>query len=393
MRKGLLLIFSFLTMVTQGQDFEAMSSDVNRFALSTYAQMAGADKGNFVFSPLSLNFALRMVEAGAVGKTYSEMETVLNPDEDKRQIGINTKRYSQMLQNSEPCAISIANSVWVSKGYKLLPGYVDTLKASYGADCSPLDFSSRRACRRACVVVNQWVSDQTNGKILRLLEDNMVNANTRMILVNAISFKCEWMNKFKSKNNIDGEFHSIDGSVSNHTFMSQTDNFGYADNDDFQAVELPYSGGRFSMLIILPRDDSFDKVETALTADLVLNTLTRLSNERVALTMPKFKGETSVDFSQILRTMGVVEAFGAEADFSAMSGRSDLQLSQVVQKTVIDVDESGTEAASATAATMMVKSAFFPELKHFTADRPFVYFIVDVQTNTILFAGRYVTAH
>ena len=373
----------------RGQGFAPITRDVNGFAAATYAKLADGGDANFVFSPLSLNLAMRMVEEGARGNTAAEMAAVLNPDESAAQIGPNAKRLIVSLKGDDAGSLTLANSVWVKRGYSILPTYTDAIKDCYSATCDQLNFSSRRACRQSCATVNRWVSAQTAGKITNLLTDDMVNANTRMILVNAISFKCDWLHKFKPKNSKDADFHQIDGRTKPTTFMSQTENFGYCKGADYEAVELTYADTRFAMLVVVPAAGRFADVEARLTADFVQSVADSLSDERVALSMPKFNAASSVDFSQILRQLGIVDAFAGNADFSGMSGKQDLQLSKVVQKAVIEVDESGTEAAAATAATMMVKSAYFPELKHLTIDRPFVYFIRDTQTNIILFAGRY----
>ena len=392
MRWIIALCLTFVMSATAcGQWVGPLSRDVNGFAMGAYARLAETGD-NFVFSPLSLNFAMRMVEEGARGGTSAEMTAVLNPAEGTEQIGANVRRYQASLNGNGACDLTVANSVWVAKGYGLLPAFVDTLKSCYDAACGQLNFATRRACRQACAEVNRWVAGQTNGKITNLLTDNMLNANTRLVLVNAINFKCEWMNKFKPKNSAGKDFYSIDGSSKNITFMSKTDDFDYYETADFKAIELPYEGGRFAMLIVMPVDEQFGKFETNLTSDFLNGLADSLNNEHVALSMPKFNAASSVDFGQILKAMGIVDAFGGKADFSGMSGKPDLQLSKVVQKTVVEVDESGTEAASATAATMMVKGAYFPKTKHFDVDHPFVYFIRDTQTNIILFAGRYVKA-
>lgn len=373
----------------QGQGFTPLSRDVNGFAAAAYAKLADGGDANFVFSPLSLNLAMRMVEEGARGNTAVEMVAVLNPNESAAQIGPNTKRLVASYKGNGADVLTLANSVWVKRGYNILPAYADVINNCYQATCDQLNFSSRRACRQSCATVNRWVSGQTGGKITNLLTSDMVNANTRMVLVNAISFKCDWLRKFKPKNSEVADFHQIDGRTASTTFMSQTENFGYCKGTDYEAVELAYADTRYAMLIVVPAEGRFPDVEARFTADFVQGVADSLSDERVALSMPKFNAASSVDFSQILRQLGIVEAFGGAADFSGMSGKQDLQLSKVVQKAVIEVDEAGTEAAAATAATMMVKSAYFPELKHLTIDRPFVYFIRDTQTNIILFAGRY----
>ena len=388
-RIGALLLAVATFTTAQGQGLGPMSRDVNGFAVAAYAKLADGDNANFVFSPLSLNLVMRMVEEGARGNTAAEMATVLNLAESAEQIGANSKRLIASFKSGDASSLTMANSVWVKSGYNLLSAYTDVIKNSYSATCDQLNFSSRRACRQSCAVVNRWVAEQTNGKITNLLTDNMINANTRMILVNAISFKCDWLHKFKQKNSKTADFHQIDGSTARTTFMSQTENFGYRKGADYDAVEMAYADTRYAMLVVVPAEGRFADVEAQLTADFVQSVADSLSDERVALSMPKFDAASSIDFGQILKQMGIVEAFSGKADFSGMSGKPDLQLSKVVQKAMIEVDESGTEAAAATAATMMVKSAYFPDLKHLDIDRPFVYFIRDTQTNVILFAGRY----
>lgn len=389
-RLAFLGVMFTMASTAHSQGFSALSRDVNNFAMAAYGKMAIVDSNNFVFSPLSLNLAMRMVEEGACGNTFAELAAVLNPAESAEQIGDNAKHLIASIKDSGSGSLTLANSVWVKCGFNLIQPYSDAIRNYYSAICDQLDFSSKRACRQSCAIVNRWVSGQTNGKITNLLTDDMLNANTRMVLVNAISFKCDWLHKFKPQNSKVADFHQLDGKVATTTFMSQTDNFMYANGVDYEAVELPYADNRFAMLIVVPAEGCFADFEVRLTADFVQSVTDSLSDERVALSMPRFNTVSSLDFSQILRQMGIADAFGGNADFSRMSGKADLQLSKVVQKAVIEVDESGTEAAAATAATMMVKSAYFPKLKHLTIDRPFVYFVRDTQTNAILFAGRYV---
>ena len=388
----LLMGLSLAVNVVQGQSVERAAADVNTFASQVYKKMADtAGNGNFVFSPLSLNIALRMVEAGARGNTLAEMARVVNPSENATVASHSAQRLLRDLESSDQCGFTAANSVWVDRRCRVLPAFSDTLKLRFDAACQNVDFSRKAAVRRSCTTINNWVKKHTNGKITNLIDDKMVNSDTRMVLVNAIHFKCDWAHKFKKSNNFTGPFHSIDSTSKDVTFMSQTRAFDYIEETDYKAVSLPYSDNRFALLIVMPTG-SFTDFESGLSGEFLTNMLSNMGEERVALSLPKFKAGTSVDFTATLRALGIVEAMSTKADFSGITGRKDLMLSKVVQKAMIEVEESGTEAAAATAAAMMVKSAFIPKLIFFSVDHPFLYFIYDVQNNVVIFAGRHTMA-
>lgn len=379
----------FSAMSACGQNLSDGKGD---FAMSVYQQVAKEkDNGNFVFSPMSVSLALRMTAAGAQGKTLDEMLNVLGGR--KTTLNHDTEKLMESIEGDGPCGAMIANAIWVQKGHGLQSRFVDTLKNYYRADCNESDFIKASARKKAISSINRYVSAKTKGKIGKLVDGNVIGEATRMVLANAIYFKCDWLNPFKPSNTRERMFHSIGGDSASSMFMAQTDNFMYFEDVDCQAVSLPYADGRYQMLVVLPSEKMFRRVEQRLTSVYVANLLSNMGDERVDLTLPKFKIETDVDFTEILKSMGMADAFSPFADFSGMSKSNDLQISKVLHKAVIEVDEQGAEVASATAVAMVMKSVFRPEAKSFVADRPFVYFIVDSATQTILFAGRYVSAN
>ncbi|MBA7666751.1 hypothetical protein ES703_74832 [subsurface metagenome] len=171
--------------------------------------------------------------------------------------------------------------------------------------------------------------------------------------------------------------------------MSQTESFGYAEDDGYQAVELLYDGGELSMVILLPQAGQFEAFEGSLDAQQVDGIIGRLEHRQVILTMPKFEFESDFGLKETLATMGMPVAFSRDADFSGMTGNRDLFIADVIHKAFVSVDEAGTEAAAATAVVMAL-TAVPEEPVEVTVERPFIFLIRDIETGTILFVGRIV---
>jgi len=384
------LLFAFLT---NAQCDSLMSKSLNTFAISAYKQVANVKANkNFVFSPLSINFAMRMTEAGAQNQTYNEIALTINRFEDKQTVNQNVTRFLNSYEDKGDYKLKIANAVWLQKDYKLQSNYTDILQNNYLAKAQNVDFSTSKNRKRTCNTINKWVSTETNGMIKELVSPNVVSRDTRLVLTNAIYFKCNWQSQFRSSNNRTHKFHSIDGSESELNFMKQTEHLKYFENDTMKIVSLPYSSDIFQMFFLLPAQNHFNSVETALQLNSLTSIMQKMEEQQVEISIPKFKIETDIEFTNLLKQMGVIEAFSNNADFSLMTSRNDLKISQVLHKAVIEVEEKGTEAAAATAVIMNLKSAYMPQLKRFIADRPFIYFIWDSANNTMLFAGRYVMA-
>jgi serpin B len=181
----------------------------------------------------------------------------------------------------------------------------------------------------------------------------------------------------------------LDGSQVTVPMMTHTTSYGYAEGEGYRAVELPYQGWELSMVIVLPDKGTFEAFEDSLDGDSANAILGGLAYQEAALTLPKF--EMASDFSLVdaLATMGMPTAFSMGADFSGMDGTQDLFIGEVLHKSFITVDEAGTEAAAATAVEMQLKGAPMEPIE-VTVDQPFIFFIRDIETGTILFAGRVV---
>ncbi|MBN2187622.1 MAG: serpin family protein, partial [Dehalococcoidia bacterium] len=271
------------------------------------------------------------------------------------------------------------------EGYEFLSEFLDVLAENYGAGLRPLDFAS--APEESRITINDWVSDQTEGRIEDLIPQGLINALTRLVLTNAIYFNAAWQYPFEEAATVDGTFHVLGGGEVTVPMMRQTESFSYAEGDGYQAVELPYDGRELSMVILLPEAGQFNDFEDSLDVRQVEAIVKDLESGRVALTMPKFEFESSFGLKESLAAMGMPVAFSGGADFSGMTGNRDLFIADVVHKAFVSVDEAGTEAAAATAVIMQL-TAMPEEPVEVTIDRPFIFLIRDIETGAILFVGR-----
>jgi len=248
-----------------------------------------------------------------------------------------------------------------------------------------LDFAS--ALEESRVTINNWVSEQTEGRIEDLIPQGALDPLTVLVLTNAIYFNAAWAEPFEEKLTEEGTFHLLDGGEVTVPMMRQTKSFGYAEGEGYQAVELPYDGWELSMVILLPQAGEFESFEGALDAGRVDGIVDDLVHRQVALTMPKFEFESGFSLKDALAALGMPDAFTGAADFSGMTGERDLFISEVLHKAFVSVDEAGTEAAAAT-AVVMTKMGMPEEPVEVSMDRPFIFLIRDVETGAILFVGR-----
>jgi serpin B len=212
---------------------------------------------------------------------------------------------------------------------------------------------------------------------------------TRLVLTNAIYFNAAWADAFEEDLTQDDVFYLLDGGQVSVPMMRQTTTYGYAEADGVQAVELPYDGRELAMVILLPQVDKFESFESSLDAERVDAILNSMVYREVALTMPRFETESSFSLVQALAAMGMPDAFHEGADFSGMDGTSDLFISDILHKAFVLVGEEGTEAAAATAVIIKAEAVSAePPPVVVTVDHPFVFFIRDIETGTILFVGR-----
>jgi serpin B len=359
----------------------------NAFALDLYARLRGRE-GNLFFSPASVSTALAMTYAGARGQTAEEMAKTLHftLGQDRLHPALGSLlRDLHAGRKDRGYRLSIANALWAQRGHPFLADFLKLNKDNYGAGVRKVDF--KRATAEARQAINRWVEKQTQDKIKELLKRGVLDADTRLVLTNAIYFKGDWASQFKKDRTRQAPFQVSAKKKVTVPLMTQTARFNYLVGDGFQALELPYAGKDLSMVVLLPRKaDGLADLEKKLTAEQLAGWLKGLRREKVTVVLPRFKATSEFSLKGTLSSMGMPTAFTGRADFSGMDGKRDLFLSAVVHKAFVDVNEQGTEAAAATGVVAKTVSAEI--IADFRADHPFVFLIRDQRSDSILFLGR-----
>lgn len=364
------------------------------FAMALYQQLRSGD-GNLFFSPYSISLALAMTYAGARGDTESQMAQALHftlPQERlhpaMNSLDQTISSYAQKGANQDHgFQLNIANSIWGQQDFTFLPAYLDLLAQDYGAGMHLVDFV--HAAEPSRNVINNWVEQQTQGKITDLFPRGSIDDTTRLVLANAIYFKAAWENSFDPASTQNGTFYLPDGSSASVAMMSSSReaSYLYTQGSDYQAIGLPYQDSQVMMLVIMPSAGKFSDFESGMTDAQLEAILGGMQDQMIHLQMPKFKVESEIDLKSVLASLGMNNALDTNADFSGMDGRKDLYISDVLHKAYVNVDENGTEAAAATGVVVGLM-AVPAEVLNVTIDHPFLFFLIDPQTKAILFMGR-----
>ena len=364
----------------------------NDFAFGLYQKLREEESGNLFYSPYSISLALAMTYAGARGETERQMSNALHfiLSQDKLHSAFNaldlqlaSRGQGSSGQDSKGFRLNIANAIWGQQGYNFLQDFLDKLAENYGAGMRIANFTE--APENSRVTINDWVAHQTEDKIKDLIPSGAIDNFTRLVLTNAIYFNAAWLHTFDERATAEGDFHLLNGSSIKVPMMRQTESFGYARNTGYQAVELLYDGSEISMVILLPDKGNFDPFEKSLNAELVSRISKDMRRNRIELIMPLFEFEAQFKLGAMLQKMGISDAFNPQlADFSGMDGTKRLSISDAFHKAFVLVNENGTEAAAATGVVIGITSA----PPRVTVDRPFIFLIRDIATNTTLFVGR-----
>jgi serpin B len=294
---------------------------------------------------------------------------------------INAKRKKPAYQ------LSVANALWGQKDFGFLPDFINLTENDYGAGLRQVDFI--KATEAARKIINDWVEDKTQQKIKELLKPGVLDADTRLVLTNAIYFKGLWASQFKKANTRDDKFKTSATETVQVAMMHQTGDFPYFENNDMQMVQLPYEGKDLSMIVVLPKKvDGLAALEKQVTAASFTGWIGKLASQEVILALPRFKMTSEFSLKDVLSDLGMPTAFiPGKADLTGMNGTGPrLFISAVVHKAFVDVNEEGTEAAAATAVIVQATSARVTPV--FRADHPFVFLIRDNRSGSVLFLGR-----
>ena len=352
----------------------------NDFAFNLFRKARG-DKSK-ILSPLSITFALGMLNNGADGETLKEINQTLGFGEAGAD-AINAFCQKMLKESNtldEKTKALIANTIFMNEGmgYHLQEGFMDKVNTYYDAQPQNRDFNDGETMD----VINQWASDHTMGMIPEVLKEDSFNPDAVSYLLNALYFKGIWSSPFKKEATQDEPFGGGDEVPMMHNFR---EGLLYAENDLYQAVRLPYGNGAYRMDVFLPREDkTVGEVLETLSGD---NWQPEYENTDVDLKLPRFETDTNQDLEGVMAELGMPKAFSIEAEFPYFCNDNPY-IGKMFQVAKIKLDEEGTEAAAVTVIEMD-ESAAPEEPKRFHANRPFLYIISEQSTGAIFFIGQY----
>jgi serpin B len=361
---------------------------LDAFGFDLYQRLLAAQPDdNLVFSPASIAIALTMTAAGARGTTLDEMLTVLHITDSTTihrsmnaltaALDARTRTETDAEGNTNSVRLAIANSLWGQRDLSFTREFLDLLAAEYGAGMHLVDY--RNDTEGARTAINAWVSDATEQRIPELLQQGVLARDSKLTLVNAIYLKAQWSTAFDETATRDEPFTTSAGATVTVPMMHLSEMLPYASGSGWQAVEVPYVFGELVLTIALP--------DAGAEAPPLADVVAALAPQQVQLGMPRFDVETATELGAVLADMGMATAFSDQADFSGMSSDVALQIAKVVHQANITTDETGTEAAAATAVVMRPTSAPGEQVV-LTLDRPFVFALRDQTTGAVLFLGR-----
>jgi len=381
-------------------DLPGVVPAVQSFAADMYGRLA-AQPGNLVYSPLSVAVALTMALAGARGKTATEMRAVLHATASDAfdrgmnallaQLEVRTGPRMRSDGSTDEVVLDAANSLWGQRDLEWQRPFLEALARYYGAGMRLVDY--RQDADAAAALINAWTSQQTRGKIPQIIPPDVLDATTRLVLVNAIYLKAAWAEPF-DRPTTRRTFTTGDGSGVDVPMMARDlHRAAYCAGPGWRAARLSYVGGEIAMAVVVPEPGvSLSGVEASLDDTGLQRMLTGFQPvPAIHVEMPRWKFRVQAPLNDHLVALGMPTAFDAnEADFTGMTTQEPLCISQVLHEAFIAVDEEGTEAAAATAVGMVAASLRIPEPPRLAliADRPFLFVVFDRTTATPLFIGR-----
>lgn len=359
------------------------------FALKLLNESRSEYEGDaLLVSPLSALLALAMTANGAEGETLAEMEKVLGGGMSIEELNKQLFNYSASLSSTDDAKFNLANAVWVTSSptFSINRNFVSAIENTYDADVIAADLPS------AIPAINNWAKEETFGMIPSILKEGDLDRDTIMVLLNALAFDALWQQQPSDSACFDGNFTTVNGNVQTAKFMWAEAN-GYIEGKNEVGIVKNYKGGKYAFIALLPEGNVYDYAASLKGEDfLKLYDKRETEDVEISAKMPHFSFDCSIEMRKVLEKMGMPIAFdSASADFDAM-GHSELgniYIDRVIQKTHIDLDNSGTRAAAVTAVIMEPECAAPDNIKYYRVelDRPFVYAIVDTEAGLPIFIG------
>ena len=362
--------------------FKASQMKLTVDLLKGAAKDPESENKDLLISPLSVSQALAMTANGAKGETLAEMEKLLGDTLDIYKLNRYYSGYTDSLTKEQDAKLHLANSLWVRNDESLIQvpeSFLKTAKDYYHADAfsAPFDQSTVKD-------VNNWVNYHTHEMIPELIKQ--MDPNWIMLLINALAFEAEWSNPYDEYHISPQVFHAYDGDTT--VEMMRSNEYRYLEDENATGFIKQYKGGEYSFAAILPNESLsvYDYIEK-MTPESLQNMLENQSNEVVWTLLPKFKYNYSITMNEMLKNLGMKNALSSGADLTGLNSLGNSYIDLVLHKTFIQVDERGTKAGAATLVAMAAGAALEPEPKYVTLDRPFIYAIIDRETNLPVFIG------
>ena len=356
----------------------------DNFSFSLFKKVYDAEPGkNLFISPLSISMALGMTMNGADGTTYDAMKSVLSLDSFTRQQANETyQSLMNLLCSVDPkVTMNIANSIWYSRDFTFQTDFIETNKKYFDAVVNAMNFQDPATVN----VINNWVKTSTKDKIEKIVDQ--ISPETIMYLINAVYFKGTWKYQFDASKTKDDFFTTESGKKVSVKMMEQETEISTFSNDLFTAVDLPYGSSAFSMALFLPNTGKkLQEVVSYLTRENFDSVINHLSSSKKNLFLPRFKLEYKIKLNDILKALGMEEAFDpSKANFKKLyAGAGNAYISDVDHKTYVDVNEEGTEAAAVTSVVIGVTAILNNNIKF---DKPFLFLIREKNSGAIIFVG------
>ena len=373
----------------------SVSDPIQKMAANLYLEEVKISPNqNVVLSPLSIHMAMSILYFGAEGTSRQQLENALGLE------GVSEKDHLEKAKmildkyqylNDENITLNIANAMYVAKDFEVKSEFKDLMENQFDAQIDNLDFSDSK---HAVKVVNSWAANKTNNLINKLVSEEGLDMDVRMVLLNAVYFKAKWLTPFDEKHTRKGNFTVPNKGQIETDFMFTSTSLESAFIDELNAtlVVLPYTDRDYNMLIFLPEESrSVEDLETTLfnssKPTMIEQHLMQLKKKETDLLFPKFDTGSDISLVRHFQQLGVTDIFGDRANFTGISDENDAAVGDIVHKTKIEVSEEGSEAAAVTA--VFNTKVFFPNPK-ISIDRPFIFFIFDTKNSVPIFMGKIV---
>jgi len=356
---------------------------INCFSIDLY-QKEKVDNENLLISPLSTYYSLLMAYEGAEKQTKQEFEKVLYLNDTKNRKLSFLDSITNRLKNTK--SITLSNAIWLDNTIVPEGKYINTINKKYIADVKRVDFSVTNKAKDS---INKWFFNKTNKNIKNIVKN--INPETKTIITNAIYFKGEWLMKFNKELTKPAVFFSEKEEQYKVDLMNLTESVKYFENKELQFIAKPYKNTDLSFCVILPKKlFGLKKVESKLSSNFLTQLLDSANYTKTNIYLPKIKIDKTIKLKESLKKLGLKNAFSKKADFSGIIKNNNIQLTEIVHKTYIIIDEEKTKAAAASVTNIYITGNLKKsKTKLFKANHPFIFFIVNNTTKKIVFIGKY----